>query len=95
MYQTLTKDGIANEVEALQDLLGLMVGGMDSTANALTIMLLRMKRNPESLKKLKDEIEEHLPTLGSDPKKFGELVTPEKIDELEYLNLFIKECLRI
>ena len=67
---------------------------MESTANALTHMIWRLKKHPEILKKLKDEVSFELPDVGNTYEDFENLVTMENLDELKYLNYFVKEILR-
>ena len=89
------KEGITTNDEAIADLLGLLIGGMDTTASVLTQIFWRLKKHPEICQKLKEEISQNFPDMSSNPEDLVKLLTTEKLDDLDYLLCFIKECLRI
>ena len=94
LYSTLNKEGVTDHKGAIEDLLGLLLAGTDTTAWSLTQILMRLKRHPEVYRKLKEEIHENMPDIGSNPEDFAQMLKMEHVDECEYLLLFIKECLR-
>ena len=74
--------------------MGLLLAGMDTTSQCLTHILLRLKRNPELLANLQKEIDEKLPDLTNSAQSFTSLLTTEKLDDLDQVQYFLKECLR-
>ena len=73
----------------------MLVAGMDTTAKTLTQVFMRLKKHPETFTKLKAELDSNFPEKGSNPENLASIIKREKIDELEYLSNFIKECIRI
>ena len=64
-----------------------LIAGFETTANTLTSMILYFAMHPE----LQDKVYEEIMTcLGDD-----ETITNEYVKEMEYLEAFIKETLRI
>jgi cytochrome P450 family 13 len=66
-----------------------LLAGYDTTANSLSFVCYELIKNPESLQKLVEEIDDHL--FDSDPED----LSYEKINELKYLDSVIKESLRL
>nr|BAL05112.1 cytochrome P450 [Phanerodontia chrysosporium] len=66
-----------------------IVAGSDTAATALTHLCYYLLTHPDSLKKLRQEIEEAYPTLGS------ELDDLSRQAEMPYLNACINETLRL
>ena len=79
---------------AIHDLMGLVFAAMDLPAKLLSQILLRMKRNPEFYDKISAEMDEHFPKIEESPEKLRELLTKPSLDAMEYLHMFMKECLR-
>uniref|UniRef100_A0A914PCX2 Cytochrome P450 n=1 Tax=Panagrolaimus davidi TaxID=227884 RepID=A0A914PCX2_9BILA len=66
-----------------------LLAGYDTTANSLSFVCYELIKNPETLQKLVEEIDDHL--LDSD----SEDLSYEKINEMKYLDSVIKESLRL
>uniref|UniRef100_A0A914QUC5 Cytochrome P450 n=1 Tax=Panagrolaimus davidi TaxID=227884 RepID=A0A914QUC5_9BILA len=66
-----------------------LLAGYDTTANSLSFVCYELIKNPETLQKLVEEIDDHL--FDSD----SEDLSYEKINEMKYLDSVIKESLRL
>ena len=81
------EDGEPMEDEAiLSQLLTLLVGGHDTTANSLSWALSLLSRHPEVLRRVHDELDEVFD---------GGPVQPARAKELVYLDAVIKESMRL
>ena len=60
LYRSLVDEGLASHKGALQDMIGLLLGGTDTTGKTLTHVFVRLKRNPEVMDKLREEINQKL-----------------------------------
>lgn len=76
----------------LDDLVGYILAGADTSAHGFCATLYQLKKNPEKLVKLMDELKSHGFTKDSN---MDEALSWEKIDQLDYLNWCLKEGLRI
>jgi cytochrome P450 len=66
-----------------------LVAGFETTSSALTYCFFVLAHHPDELEKLQEEIDAH---FSSDPS-FE--ITVDNVDEFEYMDLFIKEVLRM
>ena len=67
----------------------LMFGGADTVGNTLMVGTYHLLRNPEKLRKLKEELHKTWPSLsGQEPRA-------RELEALPYLNAVIKESLRM
>ncbi|PKS09527.1 hypothetical protein jhhlp_004144 [Lomentospora prolificans] len=80
----LVKSG-ASPDQIRDQILGLILGGRDTTAGALSMSLWIFARRPDIVKSLRDEIAQ---LDGKKPKW-------EQLKNMRYLNFFIKELLRL
>jgi len=78
--------------ELLDDILGYILAGADTSSHAFCATLYQLKKNPEKFDKLMKELEENGFNKDTDMEK---LLSWEKIDQLNYLNWTLKEGLRI
>ncbi len=67
--------------EVSNNLLGFFLAGYDTTLTALNYSLLMLIKYPDEMKKLQDEI---------DNTCLGPIFTYENIENLEYLDMFLK-----
>mmetsp|Transcript_28546 Transcript_28546/g.32629 ORF Transcript_28546/g.32629 Transcript_28546/m.32629 type:complete len:422 (+) Transcript_28546:174-1439(+) len=93
--EKLSKDGVTYD-EIIDDLIVFMIAGSDTSSHATTSLLYFLKKsdacgNPHIHKKVMAELADHGFLQGADNKH---LFTKESIQELNYLNYFIKEGLR-
>lgn len=65
-------------------ILTLFIAGHETTANSINFTFLLLRDNPEAFKKLIEEVQ-----------NFDSALTPESIESLEYLDIVIKESLRL
>lgn len=63
------------------------IAGEDTTANTLSFMITLLAQNPESYKKLQEEIDSNVASLS--------VLTPADLDDLPYLDMVVKETLRL
>jgi cytochrome P450 len=77
--------------EMFQDLVTIVVAGTETTSRTIVSCLFFLKKNPEKLQKLKDELHEN----GFGPDFDFSKVEVDKILALDYLACVVKEGLRI
>ena len=76
------------------DMIAFLIGGHESSAKTLTTALYQLKKQPDIEIKLKNEIISVLNSYGwKDGKSFEDIITPVILDEMFYLNNFVKEVL--
>lgn len=78
-------------VQMLDDLMGVMMAGVDTSAHVFCTTLWLLKKNPDKLKILLEELDKH--GLNKDCN-MDEKLTKEAIEEIDYLGYVIKEALR-
>ena len=79
-------------VQMLDDLMGVMMAGVDTSAHAFCTTLYFLKKNPEKLDKLIQELKDH----GFDENtNMVEHLNKDTIEELDYLSYVVKETLRL
>ena len=76
------------------DAILLLMAGYDTTSKTLCSALLMLKRHPEVEEKLKAEIHGRFSDEIKSGKTLSELLNAESLDELTYLNMFVKEVMR-
>ena len=92
VYQILYKSGNFTKYECAMDALLMLFAGFDTTSRGLSSTLILLKKNPEKLKKLYEELETYKITDITDlPKEKYKSIC----DECDYLNFVLKESLRI
>ncbi|XP_033734281.1 cholesterol 24-hydroxylase-like [Pecten maximus] len=64
-----------------------LIAGEDTTANTLSFMIFLLSQNPECYKKLQEEIDTNVAAVS--------VITPDEIDDLPYLDMVMKETLRL
>lgn len=79
-------------VQMLDDLMSIMMAGVDTSAHAFSTTLYFLKKNPEKLQKLVKELKDHGYDKDTD---MLEHLNKDRIEELDYLGYVIKETLRI
>lgn len=91
VYSLKKLDEIPPEV-LLDDIIGYILAGADTSAHSFCATLYQLKKNPEKLEKLMAEIKEH----GFDKdSNMDEAISWEKIDQMDYLNNCLKEGMRL
>lgn len=78
-------------VQMLDDLMSVMMAGVDTSAHAFCTTLWLLKKNPDKLKILLEEFNKH--GFNKDTN-MDEKLTKEAIEEIDYLGHVIKEALR-
>lgn len=81
-----------SDQQLLDDLILFMVGGTETSSHTVTSIFYFLKKSPEKLHKLTEELRENGFTKDAN---FEELFTKEKLNNLSYLNNVIKEGLRM
>jgi cytochrome P450 len=76
----------------LDDLMGVMMAGVDTSAHAFCTTLYFLKKNPTKLEKLVKELKAHGFDNSTD---MVEHLNKDTIEELDYLSYCIKETLRM
>ena len=98
IYNRLKKESDLTEDEIMNDVTGLLIGGIDSTAHTMTSLIYLLKRHPEQLQKLASLLDEKIPTNDGSSKSFTEqFLKAENIEilkELEFLLNVVKEAQR-
>lgn len=74
------------DAEVSEEVLGMIIGGHETSSSALTWIWYEIDRNPSVQSNLLDEIQA---VLGNEP------ITPERISKLVYTRMVIDECLRL
>mmetsp|Transcript_31247 Transcript_31247/g.27613 ORF Transcript_31247/g.27613 Transcript_31247/m.27613 type:complete len:184 (-) Transcript_31247:372-923(-) len=91
VYRKMLEYGIGEE-DALHDMIGLLLGGHDTSSQVLISAVYFTKKNPEVHAKLLGE----LTKLGIDGNSdYRTDETKDAIQECEYLDYVVKEILRI
>jgi len=75
--------------DVVSQCMAFLAAGHEASALALGWTLLELSKNPETQRKLRDEIRANLPSPGS-----GESITADQVDHLPYLEAVVKESLR-
>ena len=78
-----------DEERLLDDTLFLLFAGHETTSHSLTTGVYRLIKHPECRERLRTELNQLL------KEKSLEHLTLSEINSIEYLHMFIKECLRI
>jgi hypothetical protein len=79
-------------ITSIDDLIGYMIGGTDTTAFTMTSLLYYLKKNPRIEKKLHEELKTFGLFPGCDAHK---LITKDRVHSMDYLAYVIKETLRM
>lgn len=91
LYSLKQMDEIPPEV-LLDDIIGYILAGADTSAHAFCATLYQLKKNPEKYDKLMQELRANGFDKDTDMEK---VLCWEKVDQLDYLNWCLKEGLRI
>ena len=78
--------------EAMNDIMGLLFAGLDTTSHALVSCIYFIKKNPQNYSKLIEEIGKAGITKDMD---YSLQESKDKIHSCDYLNFVVKEVLRI
>ena len=89
LYQ-MTKLGFPTEI-IIHDLTDLFIAAAETSSHTATSILYNLKKYPEVMTKLENELFTHFDKYSDNEGKFDK----DKILEFEYLNNVIKEALRI
>mmetsp|Transcript_11992 Transcript_11992/g.11999 ORF Transcript_11992/g.11999 Transcript_11992/m.11999 type:complete len:374 (-) Transcript_11992:46-1167(-) len=82
--------------QILSDCISLLIGGHETTFMSFTSAVYCLKKYPEVMTKLMKEIQTVVLEGGKiSPNDFLQNFNHEKLDEMEYLTMFIKEVLRL
>lgn len=79
-------EGKLTDLEIREQILGMILGGHETTSSALAWIWYELDRHPEVRHKLQQELNQ---ILG------GQLPTVEQLEELQYTRMVIDECLRL
>jgi len=86
------KESPCTKQEIFEDLLTYMVAGSETSARTMVSAMYYMKKNPDILVKVKEELKSQGLVVGAN---FKEVLTMEVIQNLDYLTAVIKEALRM
>ena len=92
LWSVLKNNDELTEEEKFNDVFLFIVGGSDTTAHLMAALMYLLKKYPEKLEKLKEELKKHGITGGPNIK---EQITFEKLVEIDYLTCIFKEALRM
>ncbi|KAK3082777.1 hypothetical protein FSP39_005119 [Pinctada imbricata] len=82
---SLLKDGTLSEAEICTSLVDIFVGGIDSTASAMTFLMFHLAQNPDKQERLYEEV-----------KQFNDQeITSEILQQIPYLKACLKESFRL
>ena len=96
VYHRIVAQGDIDRDTVQRDTVSFLFGGHETTSKAFISALYFLKKEPRTLAKLLDELHEKL--LGGNPaaaRDLDSILTTEKLGELEYLTMVVKETLRI
>ncbi|XP_060075401.1 cholesterol 24-hydroxylase-like, partial [Ylistrum balloti] len=71
----------------LDNFITFLIGGSETTANTLSFMVYLLSQNPHCYKKLQQEIDDNVAAVS--------VLTPSELDDLPYLDMVMKETLRL
>ena len=95
VYHRVLEEGVGSAEEIYADIMSFMFGGHETSSRAFTTALLQLKRAPEMLQKIREEIDRVVFENGSYAKSDLKLrLSGPVLDECEYLSMFVKEVLR-
>jgi cytochrome P450 len=92
VIKALLDDKSIDNDEMFEDLLGFMCAGTETSAHTLTTLFYHVKKKPEVLEKIKEELKEN---GFFDYDNLEAAYNYDNLMKLEYLNNSIKEALRI
>lgn len=87
-------DKLCTKEEMVDDILGLIIAGHDTTSHAFITAMYCLGKHPEHLKTIKEEIYEVI-FQGDKTKTYSDLdeyLTLDLINSMEFFSRFIKEC---
>ena len=87
----LQKEG-AEEESVFQDLFGFLFAGHETSSHAIGSTVYFLYKNPEVKEKLEKELSEF---MGKSHEEIGKILNKEKLEELDYLHMVVKESLRV
>jgi len=87
--------GLLNKEDVISEAIQFIFAGHETSARAITSLLYHLCKNPAVLKKIKQEIKTVIFQGKDNIAEIDELITQEKLMELNYTLLSIKEALRI
>ncbi|KAG6830124.1 hypothetical protein H0H87_009094 [Tephrocybe sp. NHM501043] len=87
-YQYPTTSALMPDHDIISECMGHMIAGSDTTSNSLSYFFWELSRRADIMKKLQAELDEALPDAAVIPDISA-------LQELPYLNAFIKEGLRL
>ena len=91
-FMRLRKLGYLEDRAIFDDLIGFLLAGFETSSRAVTSTMYHAKKYPDKLRKLIDSLEANGIMQYQDNKN---TITKEKIQEIDYLNYFVREALRI
>jgi len=83
------ESGGFSEDDLVDNMMTFLAAGHETTATAFTWAIYLLCKHPDVQKRLRDEIQSHIPSLSSDA------VTHEVLDNMPYLHAFCQEVLRV
>ncbi|KAK6924955.1 Cytochrome P450 [Dillenia turbinata] len=90
LMQTTDEDGkYLSDEEVVENIVGLLIAGYESTATSLTWAVYHLAKSPDILQRLREE------NINLRHKKNGELLTLDDVSELKYTNKVVEETIRI
>jgi cytochrome P450 len=96
VYCKLVRIADATKEELLWDLIFYLFAGHDTSSSCFNRCVFELSRSEESRKGILKETEVHILNNGKESiEDFGSLITPERLEKMDYLNWFVKEALRI
>jgi cytochrome P450 len=95
VYNQVVNTGEFDKQTIYRDAMTIMFGGHETTSKSLCNSLYQVKKNPDVEKKLMKELKETFLENGKyTVKDLKNILSREKLDQLDYLTCFVKEVLR-
>ncbi|CAI2366632.1 unnamed protein product [Moneuplotes crassus] len=91
-YRVLANNSSFDKDLLMRDMILFYFAGHDTSSHAISSCIFFMKKNPDVIQKCIEELKVVFGEINAD--SIGEHLTPQKIDELDYLTYVIKETLR-
>lgn len=95
VYNQVINTGEIDKQTVYRDVMTIMFGGHETSSKSLCNALYKLKQYPEVEKKLMKELNDVFLENGKyTVKDIRNILTKEKLDQLDYLTYFVKELLR-
>jgi len=89
------EEGLLSQEDTISEALLFILAGHETTSRTMSAFIFRTHQNPEFASKIRSEIKSVIFENNTDVQNIDKYVTYDKLQELEYTTMCIKEALRI